>query len=132
MFILVGESTQAHALLVDDEPELVALVQRGLVEEGYAVDVALTGEEALELLSATRYDVLVLDIALPGINGFDLCRRLREAGIATPILILTALDGAEDKITGLASGANEYLTKPFSFAELLGHLRSLTSTGSPG
>jgi two-component system OmpR family response regulator len=109
--------------------KMAALIRRGLVEEGYAADVARTGEEALWMARATPYDAIVLDVMLPGRNGLEVCRSLRESGVWSPILMLTARDGVEDKVSGLDSGADDYLSKPFSFAELLARLRALTRRG---
>ena len=118
-----------RALVVEDELKMAALIQRGLVEEGYAADVARTGEEAVWMARATPYDAIVLDVMLPGQNGLEVCRLLRESGVWSPILMVTARDGVEDKVSGLDSGADDYLTKPFSFAELLARLRALTRRG---
>ncbi len=118
-----------RALVVEDELKMAALVRRGLVEEGYAADVARTGEDALWMAQATPYDAIVLDVMLPDLDGFDLCRELRENGVWSPVLMLTARDGVEDRVAGLDSGADDYLTKPFSFAELLARLRALTRRG---
>jgi two-component system, OmpR family, response regulator len=118
-----------RALVVEDEVKMAALIRRGLVEEGYAADVARTGEEALWMARATPYDAIVLDVMLPGRNGMEVCRSLRESGVWSPILMLTARDGVEDKVAGLDSGADDYLSKPFSFAELLARLRALTRRG---
>jgi two-component system, OmpR family, response regulator len=118
-----------RALVVEDEVKMAALIRRGLVEEGYAADVARTGEEALWMARATPYDVIVLDVMLPGRNGLEVCRSLRESGVWSPILMLTARDGVEDRVSGLDSGADDYLSKPFSFAELLARLRALTRRG---
>jgi two-component system, OmpR family, response regulator len=109
--------------------KMAALIRRGLVEEGYAADVARTGEEALWMARATPYDAIVLDVMLPGQNGLEVCRSLRESGVWSPILMLTARDGVEDRVSGLDSGADDYLSKPFSFAELLARLRALTRRG---
>jgi two-component system OmpR family response regulator len=119
-----------RALVVEDELKMAALIRRGLVEEGYAADVARTGEEAVWMARATPYDAIVLDVMLPGQDGLAVCRALRESGVWSPILMLTAKDGLEDKVVGLDSGADDYLTKPFSFAELLARLRALTRRGS--
>jgi two-component system, OmpR family, response regulator len=119
-----------RALVVEDELKVAALIKRGLVEEGYAADVASTGEEALWMARATPYDAIVLDVMLPGRNGFDVCRKLRERGVWSPILMLTARDGVDDRVYGLDSGADDYLTKPFSFAELLARLRALVRRGA--
>jgi two-component system OmpR family response regulator len=118
-----------RALVVEDELKMAALIRRGLVEEGYAADVARTGEEALWMASATPYDAIVLDVMLPGRSGLEVCRSLRVSGVWSPILMLTARDGVEDKVSGLDSGADDYLSKPFSFAELLARLRALTRRG---
>jgi two-component system, OmpR family, response regulator len=118
-----------RALVVEDEVKMAALIRRGLVEEGYAADVATSGEEAIWMARATPYDAIVLDVMLPGQDGLEVCRALRENGVWSPILMLTARDGLEDKVSGLDSGADDYLTKPFSFAELLARLRALTRRG---
>jgi two-component system, OmpR family, response regulator len=118
-----------RTLVVEDEPKMAALIRRGLVEEGYAADIARTGEEALWRARATPYDAIVLDVMLPGRSGLDVCRELRESGVWSPILMLTARDGVEDKVSGLDSGADDYLTNPFSFAELLARLRALARRG---
>jgi two-component system OmpR family response regulator len=115
-----------RALIVEDELKMAALIRRGLIEEGYAADVARSGEDALRMARATEYDAIVLDVMLPGTDGFEVCRRLREAGGWSPVLMLTARDGVEDRVAGLDSGADDYLTKPFSFAELLARLRALS------
>jgi two-component system, OmpR family, response regulator len=120
-----------RALVVEDEAKMAALIRRGLVEEGYAADIARTGEEAVWMARATPYDAIVLDVMLPGRDGLSVCRDLREAGVWSPILMLTARDGVEDRVAGLDSGADDYLTKPFSFAELLARLRALVRRGSP-
>jgi two-component system, OmpR family, response regulator len=118
-----------RALVVEDEPKMAALLRRGLVEEGYAADVAATGEDALWMARAAPYDAIVLDVMLPGVDGFDVCRQLRAGGVWSPILLLTARDGVEDRVAGLDGGADDYLTKPFSFAELLARLRALARRG---
>jgi two-component system, OmpR family, response regulator len=115
-----------RALIVEDELKMAALIRRGLIEEGYVADVARSGEDALRMARATEYDAIVLDVMLPGTDGFEVCRRLREAGGWSPVLMLTARDGVEDRVAGLDSGADDYLTKPFSFAELLARLRALS------
>jgi two-component system, OmpR family, response regulator len=118
-----------RALVVEDEAKMAALLRRGLVEEGYAADVAATGEDALWMARAAPYDAIVLDVMLPGVDGFDVCRQLRAGGVWSPILLLTARDGVEDRVAGLDGGADDYLTKPFSFAELLARLRALARRG---
>jgi two-component system, OmpR family, response regulator len=118
-----------RALVVEDEPKMAVLLRRGLVEDGYAADVAGTGEEALRMARAVPYDAIVLDVMLPGLGGFDVCRQLRSSGVWSPVLLLTARDGVDDRVVGLDAGADDYLTKPFSFAELLARLRALTRRG---
>jgi len=113
-------------LVVEDEKKLAGLLQRGLREEGYAADLADRGEEALWMAGAVPYDAIVLDVMLPGLDGFAVCRQLRRAGVWSPVLMLTARDAVDDRVTGLDAGADDYLTKPFSFEELLARLRSLT------
>ena len=115
-----------RVLIVEDQPKLAALLARGLREEGHAADIAARGEDALWMTPAAAYDVVVLDIMLPGIDGLETCRRLRLNGIWTPVLMLTARDAVDDRVTGLDAGADDYLTKPFSFDELLARLRALT------
>ena len=104
---------------------MAALLARGLREEGHAADVAGRGEDALWMAQARAYDAIVLDVMLPGLDGFAVCRRLREAGVWTPVLMLTARDAVDDRVRGLDAGADDYLVKPFSFAELLARLRAL-------
>jgi two-component system OmpR family response regulator len=118
-----------RVLLVEDEARLAALLRRGLREEQLLADVAPTGEEALWMARASPYDVLVLDVSLPGIDGFEVLRRLRADGVRTPVLMLTARSGVEDRIAGLDSGADDYLSKPFDFGELLARLRALSRRG---
>jgi two-component system OmpR family response regulator len=104
---------------------MAAALRRGLTYERLVVDLAADGEEALRLAAATEYDAVVLDVMLPGVDGFETCRRLRDAGIWAPIIMLTARDAVEDRVRGLDQGADDYLTKPFSLAELLARLRAL-------
>jgi two-component system OmpR family response regulator len=118
-----------HVLIVEDEVKMAALIRRGLKEDGLTVDVAGTGEEALAMVRASVYDAIVLDVILPGINGFETCRRMRVEGVWAPVLMLTARGALEDRISGLDGGADDYLTKPFSFAELLARLRALARRG---
>jgi two-component system, OmpR family, response regulator len=115
-----------NVLVVEDEVKLAALIHRGLVEHGYRVDVSHTGEDALDWVAASSYDVIVLDVMLPGISGIDVCRTLRRRQVNTPVLMLTARDAVRDRVTGLDAGADDYMVKPFSFAELLARLRALT------
>jgi two-component system OmpR family response regulator len=119
-----------RVLIVEDEVKMASLIRRGLREEGLSADVAIKGEDALWMAGSTEYDVIVLDVMLPGIDGFETCRRLRGDGVWTPVLMLTARDGVEDRVAGLDGGADDYLTKPFSFAELLARLRALSRRGS--
>jgi two-component system, OmpR family, response regulator len=116
-------------LVVEDEVKMAALIRRGLVEQGFAADVAPDGEEGLSMAGSAEYDAIVLDVILPGIDGFDTCRRLRGAGVWAPVLMLTARGAVEDRIAGLDGGADDYLTKPFAFAELLARLRALIRRG---
>ncbi len=115
-----------RVLVVEDEKKLGELLRRGLGEEGYAADLADRGEEALWMAQAVPYDAIVLDVMLPGVDGFEVCRRLRGNGVWAPVLILTARDAVEDRVSGLDVGADDYLTKPFAFEELLARLRALT------
>ena len=112
-------------LLVEDDRRLRQAVQQVLREEGYAVDVASDGGEAVELAEQTGYDLLVLDVMLPTLDGFDITRRLRARGSRTPILMLTARDGIPDRVKGLDAGADDYLVKPFALSELLARVRAL-------
>lgn len=114
-----------RVLVVEDEPKMAKLLERGLREEGHAADVAHSGEDALWMARAAPYDALVLDVMLPGLDGFATCRALRSQEIWTPILMLTARDAVGDRVEGLDGGADDYLTKPFSFDELLARLRAL-------
>ncbi len=112
-------------LVVEDERKIAAYVKRGLEEQGYAVDSAYDGREALEWTSAVTYDLIVLDVLLPELNGLDICRALRKQGIHAPILMLTARDQIDDRVAGLDAGADDYLVKPFALKELLARLRAL-------
>lgn len=112
-------------LLVEDEKKIAAFMKRGLKEEGYAVDLAGDGEAGHFLASTNEYDLIILDLMVPIMDGLTLCRKLRQEKNETPILMVTAKDSVNDKVTGLDSGANDYLTKPFSFAELLARIRAL-------
>jgi two-component system, OmpR family, response regulator len=120
-----------RVLVVEDEAKLAALLRQGLRREGMAVDVASTGEEAVMRATATEYDVILLDVMLPGQNGFQVCRRLRDSEVWSPTLMLTALDEIDDRVRGLDSGADDYLAKPFSFQELLARMRALIRRGAP-
>ena len=112
-------------LLVEDEPRVAAFIAKGAREQGYAVDIASDGEEALYKASITDYDLFILDVMIPRKNGFAVCRELREQGIKQPVLMLTARDGIDDRVTGLDCGADDYLSKPFDFKELLARIRAL-------
>jgi two-component system, OmpR family, response regulator len=117
-------------LVVEDEIRLASLLRKGLRQEGLLADVAIKGEDALWMAAASGYDVVVLDVVLPGIDGFETCRRLRADHVPTPILMLTARDGVQDRIAGLDAGADDYLVKPFDFGELLARLRALGRRGT--
>ena len=112
-------------LLVEDDERIIDFVQRGLKAEGYAVEVARSGLEAIALGTEGRFQVIILDLGLPDLNGRQVCERLRNTGVSTPILMLTARDTVQDKVTGLRSGADDYMTKPFSFEELLARIEVL-------
>ena len=116
-------------LVVEDELKMAGLLVRGLREDGHAVDVARTGDDALWMGQAVEYDAVVLDLMLPGLDGVSVCRAWRENGVWTPVLMLTARDGVEDRVAGLDAGADDYLPKPFSFAELNARLRALARRG---
>jgi len=116
---------------VDDDLRMAAAIRRGLRFDGLVVDVAVDGEQALRSVGATEYDVIVLDVMMPGLDGFETCRRLRADGVWVPVLLLTARDAVEDRVRGLDGGADDYLTKPFSLAELTARLRALVRRG-PG
>ena len=118
-----------RVLVVEDEMRMATLIRRGLVQEGFAADLAGTGEDALWMAAAHDYDAIVLDVMLPGFDGFETCRRLRSGGVWAPVLMLTARDSVEDRVAGLDTGADDYLVKPFAFAELLARLRALVRRG---
>jgi two-component system OmpR family response regulator len=127
---VADDETVMRVLVVEDEIKMASLIRRGLRNEGLSADVAITGEDALWMAAATGYDAIVLDVMLPGIDGFETCRRLRTEGIWSPVIMLTARDSIEDRVAGLDQGADDYLTKPFSFAELLARLRALARRGA--
>lgn len=112
-------------LVVEDEPGVAQFIQQGLTESGYAIDVARDGTEGLDYALAKTYDAIVLDIMLPKLNGLEVLRELRDQRIKTPVLLLTARDGIDDRVQGLDAGADDYLVKPFAFPELLARLRAL-------
>src|SRR5258705_2068594 len=120
-----------RVLIVEDEAKMAGLIRRGLEREGMAVDVVGDGEEAVWKAEAVEYDAIVLDLMLPGIDGLEVCRRLRESGVWSSILMLTARDAVKDRVAGLDRGADDYLTKPFSYAELLARLRAVVRRGAP-
>ncbi|HET8944163.1 MAG TPA: response regulator transcription factor [Dehalococcoidia bacterium] len=115
-----------RVLVVEDEERIAEFIRKGLTEHGYAVDVARDGEEALDWADIAGFDLIVLDVMLPVRDGFDVCRILRARGLRSPVLMLTARDAVEDRVAGLDSGADDYLVKPFAFAELLARLRALS------
>jgi two-component system OmpR family response regulator len=117
-------------LVVEDEPAIAEAVRAILTETGHAVDLATTGPDALDWAAAYPYDLIVLDVVLPGIDGFQVCARLRAAGVGSPILMLTARDQVEDRVVGLDAGADDYLAKPFAAAELQARVRALLRRGS--
>ncbi|MDH4065395.1 MAG: response regulator transcription factor [Acidobacteriota bacterium] len=116
-------------LVVEDDPEISRFVVRGLTEERHFVDLVEDGASAVDMADAEEYDAIVLDLMLPGVDGFEVCRQLRAKGIDTPIIIVTARDGVTDRIAGLDGGADDYLVKPFAFEELLARLRALGRRG---
>lgn len=121
-------------LIVEDEPKVVDFVKKGLEENGYEVDVAYDGQMGERAALQKIHDLVILDIVLPYINGYDLCKRIREKGYDKPVLMLTALGTTDDKVTGFDAGADDYLVKPFEFAELLARIKALTrrASGQPG
>jgi DNA-binding response OmpR family regulator len=116
-------------LVIEDNPRMAAAIQRGLTEQGYAVDVAHTGFEGEERCAEGQYDLIVLDLMLPDRDGVELCRSLRRQGVRTPLLMLTALSGTQEKVAGLDAGADDYLAKPFEFDELIARVRALLRRG---
>jgi two-component system OmpR family response regulator len=118
-----------RVLIVEDEVKLASMIRRGLREDGMAADVAVKGEDALWMAASTDYDAIVLDLMLPGLGGFEVCRQLRADGVWAPVLMLTARDAIEDRVEGLDTGADDYMVKPFSFAELAARLRALARRG---
>jgi len=118
-------------LIIEDEKKIADFIKRGLKEEGYAVDVAYDGEEGHFLATTNEYDLIILDLMLPKLDGISLCRKLRDEKVTMPIIMLTAKDTVRDKIIGLDSGADDYLTKPFAFEEFLARVRALLRKGKP-
>jgi two-component system OmpR family response regulator len=117
-------------LVIEDEPKMLGLLRRGLSEDGYAVDAYRTGTDGLWAATENPYDLVVLDLMLPDLDGFEVCRRLRAADRWAPVLMLTARDAVRDRVAGLDVGADDYLTKPFSFSELLARIRALLRRGA--
>jgi two-component system copper resistance phosphate regulon response regulator CusR len=117
-------------LLVEDEVQVVGFIRRGLVENGYDIEVAYDGQMGERLAAKGDYDLIVLDVILPIINGYDLCKNIRDKGLQVPVLMLTALGTTEDKVSGFDAGADDYLVKPFEFAELLARIKALTKRSS--
>ena len=120
-----------RVLIVEDEVKLASIIRRGMRAHGVGADVAIRGEDALWMAGSTAYAAVVLDVMLPGIDGFETCRRLRAEGVATPVLMLTARDAVADRVAGLDGGADDYLVKPFAFDELLARVRALARRGGP-
>ena len=118
-----------RVLVVEDDPEISRFVVRGLTEERYVVDLVEDGASAIDMAAAEEYDAVVLDLMLPGVDGFEVCRRLRARGVDTPIIMVTARDALSDRVAGLDGGADDYLVKPFAFEELLARLRALGRRG---
>ena len=116
-------------LIVEDEEKIANFLRRGLLEENYAVDIAANGEDALYKFEINEYDLIILDLLIPKVDGINVCRKIRQVNTTTPILILTARDATEDKIKGLDAGADDYMTKPFSFSELSARVRALLRRG---
>ena len=117
-------------LVVEDEAKMAGLLKRGLEEEGYAVDIAATGPDGLWAGTENQYDAILLDVMLPELDGFDVCRQLRQRGRWAPVLMLTARDDVDDRVRGLDAGADDYLVKPFSFSELLARVRAIVRRGA--
>jgi two-component system, OmpR family, response regulator len=127
-----GEDTVGmRVLVVEDEQRMAGVIRSSLMKEGLAADIAARGEDALWMARAVDYDAIVLDLMLPGLSGFETCRRMRESGVWSPVLMLTARDAVADRVEGLDSGADDYLVKPFALAELHARLRALARRGQP-
>jgi two-component system OmpR family response regulator len=128
-FTYARNHVDMRVLVVEDEVKLASVIRKGLKEEGADADVAIKGEDALWMAEQNPYDLMLLDISLPGIDGLETCQRLRERGVRAPILMLTARDGVDDRIAGLDTGADDYLIKPFDFGELFARVRALSRRG---
>jgi two-component system OmpR family response regulator len=126
----IRDDETVRVLIVEDQLRMASLIRRGLMKEGLAADVAANGEDALWMAESLDYDAIVLDVMLPGMSGFETCRRLRNSGVWVPVLMLTARDSLDDRVAGLDTGADDYLVKPFAFAELLARLRALARRGA--
>jgi two-component system OmpR family response regulator len=124
-----GTFPAMRVLIVEDDVKMASMIRRGLQGDAMAADVAINGEDALWMAAATEYDAIVLDVMLPGLDGFQVAKKLREDSVWAPVLMLTARDAVEDRVRGLDTGADDYLTKPFSFAELSARLRALARRG---
>jgi DNA-binding response OmpR family regulator len=125
------EDELMRVLVVEDNPKIAEGIRKGLTENGFAVDVSMTGFEAEEMASSVEYDIIVLDLMLPDRDGTDVCRNLRRRKNKTPVLMLTALGSTEEKVAGLNAGADDYLTKPFEFDELVARIRAILRRGEP-
>ncbi|KNZ69679.1 two component transcriptional regulator, winged helix family [Thermincola ferriacetica] len=119
-------------LVVEDEKRIASFIKRGLEEETYAVDVAYDGEEGLNWINSFSYDLIIMDILMPKMDGITLCKTVRDRGIGTPVLMLTAMDAVDDRVEGLDAGADDYLVKPFAFKELLARIRALARRCTEG
>lgn len=117
-------------LVIEDEPQVVDFLKKGLVENGFEVDTAFDGQLGERLASKGDFDLIILDVVLPYINGYELCKRIREKGLNVPVLMLTALSAVNDKVSGFDAGADDYLVKPFEFEELLARIKALTRRSS--
>jgi two-component system OmpR family response regulator len=127
----VGHTPLMRVLVVEDEARMASVIRLSLIKEGLATDTAADGDQAISMATAVDYDVIVLDVMLPARSGFETCRVLREHGVWSPVLMLTARDAVEDRVAGLDSGADDYLIKPFALAELQARLRALIRRGRP-
>lgn len=120
-----GAQTAMHLLVIEDDPAIGKALERGLTEAGHPCELTRTGQKGLEQAQTQRFDAIVLDLMLPDVSGMEVMRRLRDAGVRTPVLVLTALGAVDDRVSGLTAGADDYLVKPFAFAELLARLEAI-------